>query len=355
MFWFLFIAVSPIGVMFIVQSYYKTTINSSKKVKKVYLFWCGLILFLMTALRNKSLGSVDATNYYNNWIKLRESSFEQLKLFIDKSDMESGYLFTVWCISHIIYEPQFLFVLTGLLFTISICRLIYLNSENVMLSMVMAICLGLYTFMLQGLRQSIAISICLFALEYCKKRKLFPFLFLLAIAFLFHRTVIVFSITYFLYGPTFTNKTKIGAIGLGLGLFLLAPIFVRYGNQFLDRDYVETAASGALIASAIYTIILVAAFLFTNEKNTNQTFTFFVMITIVGAAFYLMRYVGAQVMDRISFNFIIGQCIVLPTVFQQFNKTSRDILLSLVCCICIALFMYRTMYSYATMYLFFWQ
>ena len=355
MFWYLFLAASPIVLMPIVSSYYNTPIDSNNKAKKTYLFWCGLILFLMIALRDKSLGSVDSTNYYNNWIKLREMPFDKLPAFMEKSDMESGYLFTVWCISRIFYEPQFVFVLSGLLFSIAVCQTIYFNSENVMLSMVMYICLGLYMFMLQGLRQSIAISICLLATEHCKKRKFFPFLLSMLLAFLFHRTCIVFTIMYFVYGLKFTSKTKAGLLITAGVLVLLAPLFVKYGNQFLDRAYENTAQSSALIASAIYVIILAVAYLFLDKKNTNEELMFFIVMTLFGAAFYLMRYMGAQVMDRISFYFIMGQNIVLPAVIKKFDNKSKDIIIFVVCGLCILLFLYRLATSYGIVYLFFWQ
>lgn len=355
MFWYLILAASPIGVMLLVESYYKKSINTDKRTKEVYLFWCGLIVFLMIGLRNKSLGSVDSLNYYNNWLKLRELPFSKLASFMEESDMESGYLFTIWCISRVFIHPQFVFVLSGLLFTVAVCQTIYKNSENVMLSMVMYICLGLYIFMVQGLRQSIAISICLLAIEPCKKRHLIRFALCIALAFCFHRTSVVFSVMYFFYGLKFSQKTKLRLIVLGIILLAASPIIMKYGNQFLDREYEGEASGTALIASVIYVIILTTAYLFTNEKNTDQNFTFFVSMTMLGLGFYFMRYVGAQVMDRISFYFIMGQTIVLPAVIEKFESKSKVAMLFVACFLCIALFIYRIATSYSVPYLFFWQ
>ncbi len=355
MLWYLVLAASPVGVMLLVESYYKKSINGDKKTKKVYLFWCGVIVFLMIGLRNKSLGSVDSLNYYNNWLELRELPFSKLRFFMEESDMESGYLFTIWCVSRVFIHPQFVFVLSGLLFTLSVCRVIYQNSENVMLSMVMYICLGLYIFMVQGLRQSIAISICLLAIEPCKKRHFIRFALCIALAFCFHRTSIVFSVMYFFYGLKFTDKTKFGLIVLAVSLLVASPLLIRWGNQFLDREYEGEANATALIASAIYVIVLSTAYLFTNEKNTDQNFTFFVTMTMVGAGFYFIRYVGTQVMDRISFYFIMGQTIVLPTVIGKFESKSKATVHSIACFLCIALFIYRIVTSYSVPYLFFWQ
>lgn len=353
--WYLFLAVSPILMAPIVSDIYKTPIDKSDKTKKTYLVACGIILFLMIALRDKGLGSGDSLAYYNNWIKLSGMSFSNLQDFMKLSDMESGYLFTVWCLSRFFPSAQYLFVLTGLLFTTSICITVYRNSEDVMLSMVMCICLGLYTFMIQGLRQGIAMSICLFAIEACKKRNLFRFLILILLAFVFHRTCLVFLPVYFLYGLKFDGKTKIVMPIVAAVLLVISPLIVKYGNAFLDREYLDTVESGAVIAMLTYAIIVAVAFIFLNEKNTDNNNTFFIFITVLGMSFYAMRYIGAQAMERTSFYFLFGQAIVLPTVIGKFDSTLRVIINFLVCVLSIALFIYRLNTSYGLEYMFFWE
>ena len=353
--WYLFLAASPILLAPIASGIYKTPIDKSDKTKKIYLVACGIILFLMIALRDKGLGSGDSLAYYNNWIKLSGMSFSDLKDFMRLSDMESGYLLTVWCLSRVFPSAQYLFVLTGLLFSTSICITIYRNSKDVMLSMVMCICLGLYTFMIQGLRQAIAMSICLFAIESCKNRKILQFLILVLIASLFHRSSLVFLVLYLFYGFKFNGKTKIVMSVVAGALLALSPVIVTYGNEFLDREYFDTVESGAVIAMLTYAIIVAVAFIFLNEKNTDKNNTFFIFITVLGMSFYAMRYIEAQVMERISFYFLIGQAIVLPTVIGKFDSMSRDVINFLVCVLSIALFIYRLNTSYGLEYMFFWE
>ena len=353
--WYLFLAASPILLAPIVSGIYKTPIDKSDKTKKTYLIACGIILFLMIALRDKGLGSSDSTAYYNNWVKLSGMPFDSLLYSMGTSNMESGYLFSVWCLSRIFPSAQYVFVLTGLLFSVSICRTIYRNSEDSMLSMEICICLGLYTFMIQGLRQAIAMSICFFAIECCKNRKLLRFLALILLAYMFHRSSLVFLPMYFLYGFKFNVKTKIGMVMFAGVLLLLSPVLVMYGNQLMDREYFNTVDSGAVVAMFTHIIIVATAFIFLNEKNTDEDKTFFIFMTVIGMAFYTMRYIEAQAMERISFYFLIGQAIVLPTVVGKFDSTSRAIINYVVCFLSIALFIYRLDSSYGLEYMFFWE
>ncbi len=334
---------------------YKKPIDGDNRAKKTYLILCGTILFLMIALRHYSLGSVDSSNYYNNWILLSKMPFTSLLNTMSTSDMESGYLFTVWCLSRVFPSAQFVFVLTGLLFSFAICRTIYQNSENVMISMIMCICLGLYTFMIQGLRQGIAMSICMLSLELCKKRRFIPFLLLVLLATLFHRSAIVFFLLYFVYGFRFNVSTKI-AMGITVAtLFVISPLIVRYGNDFLDREYFSTVESGAVVAVLIHIIIVAVAFVFLNDRNTDKKDVFFIWMIVLGMTFYLMRYIGTQALERISFYFLIGQAIVLPTVVSKFEYRSRKIIYLAVCLLSVCLFIYRLNASYGLDYMFFWE
>ena len=334
---------------------YNCPINTDKNAKKTYLIMCGLILFLMIALRHYSLGSVDSAAYYNNWITLRELPYSSLSSVMQESDMESGYLVTVWCLSRVFPSAQFVFVLSGLLFSVAICRVIYFNSDNVMISMLMCICLGLYTFMIQGLRQGIAISICLLAIESCKKRRFIRFLLLVLFASLYHRTVLVFLLVYFVYGFKLSSKTKLVMGGVMIALLALSPVIVEYGNEFLDREYFNAVESGAIVAVLTYLIIVAAAIILLNEHNSGEKDAFFVWILIFGMSFYLMRYFGTQALERISFYFLIGQAIVLPTAVNKLEYKSRNATYFLVCLLSIALFIYRLNASYGLQCMFFWE
>ncbi len=356
MFWYLFLSTSPVWIALIVQGFYKQSVDSPTIAKKVYIVACSIVVFLMIALRHYSLGSTDSMNYYAMWIDLNGASTDLLRYFMEASRVEDTYIVTIWVLSKIFIHPQFLFVLSGMLFSIAVGRFIYKNSDNVVLSFVMFICLGLYTFMVQGLRQSIAISICLFAIEYCKRRKLIRFLILVFLASLFHRTAVVFFLVYFLYGAKFDIKTKVFMFIIPVALFSLMPIITSISNEMLDRDYNTAAETGsAIVASLIHVLILGFAYIYLNEKNSGKKETFFIAFAMLGASFYLMRYIGTQAYERISFYFLMGRNIVLPDVVKRFNQKSQNIINLVVIVLSIALFIYRLNTSYLVPYLFFWQ
>lgn len=353
---FLIIATIPLWTAGVYQLVTGNSVYTNDTSKKQYLFFCCAVLFLVIGLRHYDMGSVDSRNYYNNWILVRDSDFSQIKALTELSAMEDGYIYTVAVLSRIFRHPQFVFVLSGLLFSSAIGTFVYKNSDNVIISMLLFICLGLYTFMLQGLRQGIAISICLFSIEFVKKRKLIPFLLLLALAYCYHRSSIVFGLTYFLYGYELTTKTKIKYLCIAAVLLLLAPFLQGTANELFDREYEnEASSSSALVAILTYFIILFASYLFLSYRNADKNISFFVGFTMIGTAFYLMRYTQTQIFDRVSFYFLAGQIILLPAIIRRFDVFSRKILNVLIVCLAVALFLYRVRASYASAYFFFWQ
>lgn len=355
MFWYLVLAFFPIVLSLIVNAYYKSSIKTDCRAKRTFLVWCGIALFLIIALRSKNVGSSDSLRYFTNWDALRYITYENLEKYINNSIMEKGYLISVWILSHIFPNPQFLFIITGILFSIAVCKFIYVNSDDPQLSFIMFICLGLYSFMVQGLRQAIAMSICLFAFEYCKKRKLFKFILVVLFASLFHHSAIVFLIVYLIYGFTINIESIIVSVIVGIATIKFAPILADFANTFFEREYEGTVENGGFVASAIYIILLFAAIFLSGSKKNDKNFSFFVFVTFIGLYTYLIRYFEVLAAERISFYFMFGQIIILPGTLNRFDKKIQLILKSVVIILSIILFTYRATGEGLAPYYFFWQ
>lgn len=355
MFWYLFFAITPVIFSLIVEFYQKKSIRTNNKAKRTFLILCGIAMFLIIALRHKEVGSADSSHYYEHWELMRNLSLEGLKNYIPEARFEAGYCIFVWIFSHIFPNAQFLFVITGAFFAFAVCRYIYINSKDPELSFVMFICLGLYTFMAQGLRQSIAMSICLFAIEFCKKRKFLPFILLVLLATTFHTSSIVFMLVYFLYGFTLGIRTGILSIGVSGCLLALSGPIVSMGKMISEIEYEGTIESGGYVAVAIYVIILVVSFLLAGEKRKDKNYSFFVYMTMLGFVFYLMRYTGVDIAERISWYFMFGQLIALPNALSRFDKAVSFVIKSIIIVLCIALFAYRLNGDGLVAYRFFWQ
>ena len=169
----------------------------------------------------------------------------------------------------------------------------------------------------------------------------------------------------FLFWKEFGTKEKLQMLVCAIVMLLVTPLFVRYGNQLIDREYGQTVDSGGFVALATYIIIIFAAFVFMPMKKRHTgtdslqkevcSDSFFLALTMIGCCFYFMRYIGTRALERISFYFMFGQLITLPSVIKNFDEKSRILINVLVIVLSISLFAYRLNGSDLLPYRFFWQ
>ena len=334
---------------------YCTEQNNTKDRKKLFVILLGMVLFFMIAFRSKYIGSTDSYNYYDNWLTLSKLSWQKVPEFIGTTGMESGFCYVVWFFSRVFADPQWAFILTGALFSWAVSSFIYRYCEDIFLAFTMYVTLGLYSFMIQGMRQAIAMAILLFALDCCIRRKLFRFLILVLLALAFHKTAILFFPVYFLYGIKIKPiPLLISLLGV-VGMIACSPFVVSLGQQWFDRSYASRAESGGFVALLIYILILAFVLLFAVKKHDDTNFSFFFFFTLIGVTFYLMRYTGVMIAERISFYFMFGQMALFPAALNCLSEKERFFTKYAVYALIFLLFMYRLNGSNLVPFEFFWQ
>ena len=292
---YLLYAASPIIMYIIMLMFGKTEINDNQQQKKQYLVVMAVVMILMIGLRSPQIGSSDTMYYCSNWRYMSALNFTQFKQALDSIDLESGYLFCVWVLSHIFKDSQMLLVLSAIFFTVSICRFVYYNCKDVVFPFLVFNCLGLFIFIIQGLRQGIAMCICLWAFEKIKKNQHFKFIVLVLIAMLFHASAIVFFAIYILrYMKIKFSHIVFFVIASLIGLNLLPKIF-GVMNVVINDDYKvgSGAESGGVVAILIYMCIIFFA-LITREKSNekdkikeDKNYDVFIYMAIIGVWAYL--------------------------------------------------------------------
>lgn len=358
---YLMYMISPLIVWLVFIVTTNRSVNSSDGLKRKYLFVCGLITFLMIGLRHYNVGSGDGGWYYSNWNYMSDLPVSGIASIFKRFDIENGYLTCVWLLSRVFKDPQFVFVFYGLLIAVSVSRFVYLNSDDVVVGIVMFNCLGLWGFMVQGLRQGIAMCICLFALEYAKKRKLVPFLIVVAIAIMFHASAIVFVAVYAFswLKMNFKGYSIFTAVSI-IGMLLLDRIFL-WGNFFINDNYTIgnfEDTSGGFVSTAVYLIIVFLSVVFyrAEDERKSSQISFFFYMTLCGLIAFLMRYNINTIMQRVSYYFMFGQIAVLPTVVNSvFVRRQRLLVTAAVVALSLGIVVYKASYTVLVPYYFFWQ
>lgn len=353
---YLLYVMSPVIVWILMNIINTKSTNYDDRRKKTYIIICGIIMALMIGLRYKGVGSGDTAFYYNNWEMMSRVSWNDLPRILQSVDLEYGYQISVWFLSHFLSCGQWVLILSGAFFSFSVCLFTYRNSKNPVMSLMVFNCLGLFNFMVQGLRQAIAMSICLFAYEQCKKKHFFKFALLVAIACLFHASALVFILVYFL------SKFKLNTIQMGtfailtfIGMQLL-PYAFNILNVAMNENYDMNSASesGGVVAILISAVIILFGLLF--KDMTDEHYALFVYSAIVAAVAMLLRNSVNGIAERISHYFAFGQMIVFSNSVASIKEPKTRSLINIVAVLlCFGVAIYKASYSILIPYTFFWQ
>ena len=133
---------------------------------------------------------------------------------------------------------------------------------------------------------------------------------------------------------------------------------MNFANDLFEMEYVTEVDSGGFVATIIYAMVLVFAFLFNSrlrKETANHHDATLFYITFLGFALYVMRYFAAQQAERISFYFAFGQMILLPNTAQQLKPRDRVVVKLAIYTLSILLFLYRINGSNFEPYAFCWQ
>ncbi len=227
----------------------------SEKAKKGYYILGCLLLLLVVGLRSERTGN-DTIGYVNRFLSINEVGWGNIYKEFHK---DQGYYIFVKLIRTVTDLPVVFLLVTAFMSLIGIFDLIWRNAKQPILALCYYILLGNFLFILTGIRQSIAMSICMLSMRYIQKKSFIKFLLLILLAAQFHHSAYIFIVMYFL------GRQKANGINLLLNILGTIVAYFSYeslleiANDILDYDYgVEVAGNGFIFYIILLTIITLA-------------------------------------------------------------------------------------------------
>lgn len=352
---YLLYVASPVLVYILFRLYNELTNKKRAISANAYLLVCGLIMALMIGLRHPQNGSVDTYRYCQNWILMRGVDFTDLAETLVKIDLEKGYLISVWLLTRIFFHPQWLLVLSGIFFSVTICYFVKNSCDSSPLALMLFNALGSFAFMVQGLRQSIAMCLCLWALECLKKKSWIKSVALILLASTFHASALVFFIVFPLVKLKLNFKSfVIVSVGATVAVLLLPNLF-KLVNLWINDDYSmgKGAESGGVVAIFIYLVIIIFGLMFGDK--TEKHFPLYIYLTIVAVICMFMRNAVSTISERIAHYFAFGQMAVLAYSTKRFDMQTRVLMYMIITLLLFVVAIYKTSYSTLIPYKFFWH
>ena len=290
--------------------------------KAIYCTLIFIILTLFMGLRAESVGS-DVVQYV-----YRYENTKQLIEWGGKTMVEWGYNYLSLFFHDVMCLPfqAFLFFLSAITCS-SLAFILYRYSEDVFTSLTLYLTLGCFTMAMSGLRQTLAISILLFSLYFCEKRKIVPFLILCIFAYSMHNSSLIFIIVYFLWGKRLSLKTSIFILIASLSSILFANLLIYLLDVFMPMKYTGMDLNVGyninylvLVVPTLITLFCVFFLNYEQENKLNKVDSFFFIFSCLYLVMMFLSLKNNQ-LGRLSYYFSLGNLIIVAsTLNYQIKK-----------------------------------
>lgn len=333
MFWYIFNYISIVLTDFI-TSYRKrsnvVTLNKDRDYRtKTVCIIATINAIILSAFRDLSVGA-DTGTYYYSFINIFNTDWvTTVKLYIARYvehtyNGDPGYTFIQKVFQIFFHNFQWWLLFIACLFFISFAIYIYRNSKDYLLSWALFFTLFFGFYGTTGLRQTIAMSIVIWAIPYITKKKLIPFLILIGIASTIHASVVCIIPLYWLSRIKFNRKSII----LYWVLIGLSFIF-RY--QLLDilrlltkyEGYGDYVSAGAPVFTflLIFLALIISVFYKNITKNNDVNVNMYCNATMMAGAFSALLMINPSLM-RVVMYYDFFLLTLLPEFGNIFNKKS---------------------------------
>jgi hypothetical protein len=279
-----------------------------------------IMIFLIMALKAPLLG--DYSRYADNFIRTTFHTIKEMSAYKG----EIGFHALTKAITYITDNPSvYLAITSGL---ICIFLGIYINQfgSSKIYAVYFYYTIGLFAFSMAGLRQVLAMSICLLAYEAIRKKRMFLFIIIIGVAFLFHKTAIFFLPAYPIARFQWKPKNILIAI-VSFGVFLI--FYKEFYSSIAERLGYENYVMSSSGNGEIFTVILVAigllGYIYKDRLlRLDSSNLMFLNLHFALIVLWLIRFIIGTV-DRPSFYYLYATIILLDKIFSlRFDDESKD-------------------------------
>lgn len=344
--------------LFFILSFFAN--NLSKKEIKLFnkknvimvLFLFLFLLFIFSFRSSNVTG--DTPSYVSNFIDIDPNSFS-LNLFLTSN--EPLFYVLNYVVRSFTSNYSIFLLFCSLPLIIGICLLFYNCSDDSFVSIVLFTALGILTFCMAGLRQSIAIGFCLIAYIFAEKRKFIPYIILILIGCLFHNSCIFFLPVYFLKKIKVTYFQWILIIaGLVIGITKWSGLQVFTAILGDNHSYYTEVGNSSLNYTMFFVQLALFIFCWIFRKEylkNNENGKLLFNMAFIGLAFQAMV-PALGLLFRASFFYSFSLCLLVPGILKSIKNIKYKYLFywGIVCVAILFCFISQDCFSY---YEFFWQ
>lgn len=277
--------------------------------QRKWLFILGALgLWLFVGLRSNYTG-VDTIGYVKNFQRIVNIKWEGI---IDAYNRDHGFYYFVKLIRSFTNSDVVFLLATSLASLIGIFDLCWRNTKRPILALYFYITIGNLFFIMTGIRQAIAMSICMLSVRFIQKRKVIPFVLLILLAAQFHHSAYIFIVMYFLGIRRVDALNMLLTIGVTVVAYFSYEHLLGFANEILDYNYEVEETDNGFIFFAIL-LIIIGFGLITKSKWMKELKERVVMNNgVMCAVIWVFRLIG-RTAERPSMYWLN----VVPVIFSE--------------------------------------
>lgn len=277
-------------------------------------------LFALIGFRDFGFGP-DTEGYIARYEALQEDSWQQVLEQLTRSDAKDPVFYIIAkAMAWIGIDTRGWILILAAVFCVSLGGAVHRYSPEPFLSYLATLSLGFAYFAMTGLRQTVAISILLWAWGPLRDRRFLRFGLLILIASLFHSSALIFFIIYPI--AKWEPSWRQGLLIVGsLLVALLTPELVRSGIRTLAwndslEQYAEQTATLSLAGFVIVLAILMYSRVFIKQANEREErlHAFYNSVAVAVALQALVLIVAESF--RVAYYFTLAAVFLVPAIIS---------------------------------------
>lgn len=283
---------------------------------KDLLYWiCTGGIIIISALRSADVGA-DTLTYCQEYQNIRTLSFESAMNF----RWEQGYVAVNWVLGQFFESERALLVFLTIFILIPIFGWIKKESRYPLLSLVMFIGMGMWNASIGIFRQWCAIAILTISYKYIKTRRFVPFLIVVLIAMLFHRTAAIFLLAYFVESIPLNKNIIIAAMPASAMIGLMGNKILNILNRFARIPEGGNFNGGISLLMVLW--LCVGTVLICYKGNIPEELKFYMRLVLFAAFIQPIAFTFSN-WARIVVYFSVSLLIFLPNFVSKLIIESR--------------------------------
>lgn len=318
----------------------KTSLFTAVAVFAYIIFWVGM-----------RSGVADTATYIYGFERTKTGFFEIIsELFSSESKSPGFNAFNVFFKTYISTDYHWWLMTIAIVTGVLVMMALYKKSENFLLSSYLFMTMLTFFWMLNGMRQFIAVSIIFYFFPLIEQRKMFKFFIVVLLAALIHYTALIMIPIYFIVtAKPWSLQIFVFVIALMVAVVFIEPLMASmesamsdtaYGGHFAQFEE-DDGVNPVRVAVALVPVVISIWKWKKIESMNNVYINILVNMSLVTAGVYLIGVFTSGIMiGRLPIFTEVGNLILIPFLLKNCFEPNEKKFMYPACIVGYFLFFY---------------